>query len=87
MKNSYEHLALLSLHSILAVTIVATDIDEALPGLAQMVPAPQKNRIKRLFLSPSPTHLWDNGKGAWRHSASKHSSGMCCNFQGYWLVT
>jgi len=40
MKNSYEHLALLSLHSILAVTIVATDIDEALPGLAQIVPAP-----------------------------------------------
>jgi hypothetical protein len=37
MKNSYEHLALLSLHSILAVTIVATDIDEALPGLAQIV--------------------------------------------------
>jgi len=62
MKNRWEHLALLSSHSILAVTIVATDIDEALPGLAQMVPAPQKNRIKRLFLSPSPTHLWDNGE-------------------------
>jgi hypothetical protein len=62
MKNSYEHLALLSSHSILAVTIVAANIDEALPGLAQMVPAPQKNRIKRLFLSPSPTHLWDNGE-------------------------